>query len=169
MISRREFTERYGDPANFAFRGQAYPSSTPAKCAVCGHDIRNVYSLCPPQGRSVPSGECCFGIFKTSNPRVYALLQAARLLLTAYEDGEKNDIKTYSTSGDVKYRTSEWRKLRRKVLEAIREYRKLTGSDWLPKPLYDALEEANRCPGKTCRWFDAHIPALREKLQNLSI
>jgi hypothetical protein len=169
MLSRREFTERFGDPANFAFRGQAYPSSTPAKCALCGRDIRNVYSLCPPQGRSVPSGECCFGLFKKVNPNVYLLLLAARLLLDASGDGEKADIKLYNSLGDVNYRVSEWRKLRRKALEAVREYRKATGGDWLPKPLYDALEEASKRPGKTPRWFDAHIPALREKLHNLSI
>lgn len=164
-MGRREFTERFGDPANFAFRGQFYHSVTLAKCALCGREIRNVYTLCPPRGRSVPSGECCFGLFQKWNPEVYTRLLAAQILLDAVEDGIRSDTKVRTTIGDVDYRLREWRKLKRRALAAVREHRKATGGDWLPKPLYDLKAEAEKAPGKTTRWFDSHIPLLRGMLE----
>ena len=168
MKSRREFTERFGDPANFAFRGQFYHSVTLAKCALCGREIRNVYTLCPPQGRSVPSGECCFGFFQRWNPKVYTRLLASQVLLDAVEDGIRSDTKVNTAKGDVDYRLREWRRLKRRALAAVRGHKKTTGSDWLPKPLYDLMTEAGRAPGKTTRWFDSHIPLLREMLEKPS-
>lgn len=169
MVGRREFTERFGDPANFSFRGQFYHSVTAAKCALCGRDIRNVYTLLNPQGRSVPSGECCFRVFQKWSPDVYTRLLAAQILLDATEDGMEKDVKTYNAIGDVDYRLREWRKLKRQAMTRIREHQKATGSDWLPKPLYDLKTEAEKAPGKTIRWFESHIPALSNLLKNPSL
>jgi hypothetical protein len=165
MLSRC-VTERYGDPANFAFRGQFYESSTPANCALCGRDIRNVYTLRTPQGRSVPSGECCFPYFKKRNPEVYTRLIAAQTLLGAHLEGVVGDIKTYNASEDVSHRLREWRKLKRQALMVIRGYQKTMG-DWLPKPLYELRVEAEKKPGVSTRWFDSHIPTLRNKLNQI--
>jgi len=159
-------TERYGDPASFAYYGQHYQSLTAAKCALCGRDIRNVYTLRPPRGRSVPIGECCFWLFQKWNPGVYTRLLAAQVLLGAVEEGIRNDTKVRTTLGDVDYRLREWRKLKRKALTAVREHRRTSGGDWLPKPLYDLKAEATKAPGKTTRWFDSHIPVLRGMLKN---
>ena len=167
VLNRREFTERFGDPANFIFRAQYYHSTTPMKCALCGRDIRNVYTL-RTQGRSVPSGECCFSLFEEWNPEVYARLMACKFLLNAYEQDTQADIKTYNAVGDVRYRRTEWNRLRRKVHQTIRDYRKATGSGWLPRPLYDVLQESNRKPGKSMRWFESHIPTLKELIRNSS-
>ena len=165
MVSRREVSERFGDPANFEFRGQFYHSSTLTKCALCGRDIRNVYTLRSPQGRSVPSGECCFPIFQKWNPEAYTRLVAAKTLLGAYDDGIRSDVKTYNATGDYDYRLSEWRKLKRQAMRLICEHKKATGTDWLPKPLYDLKAEADKAPGKTTRWFKSHLPILNEKLK----
>jgi hypothetical protein len=157
-------TERYGDPASFAYYGQHYQSLTAAKCALCGRDIRNVYTLRPPRGRSVPIGECCFSVFEEVNHETYTRLLAAQVLLDAYEEGTDNDIKVFNARGDKDFQLREWRKLRRQVLSRVRKYRKDSGSDWLPKQLHDLRAEANKKPGKTIRWFESHIPILREGL-----
>ena len=157
-------TERYGDPASFAYYGQHYQSLTAAKCALCGRDIRNVYTLRPPRGRSVPIGECCFIVFKKVNHSTYTRLLAAQVLIDAYEEGTESDIKVFNARGDKDYRLREWRKLRRQVLARVRKHRKDTGSDWIPKTLHDLRVEANRKPGKTSRWFDTHLPILRDML-----
>lgn len=163
MMIRRE-TDRLGDPANFVFRGQFYHSVTPAKCALCGRIIHNVYTMCPSHGRSAPSGECCFNVFKKKNPKVYNRLLAAKTLLDAYDEGIHNDVKTYNAIGDVSLRLREWRKLKKQAMKCICEHKKATGTNWLPKPLYDLKAEAEKNPGKTIRWFDSHLPLLREKL-----
>ena len=163
MKSRREITERFGDPANFEYRGQFYHSTTAAKCALCGRDIRNVYTLQIPQGRSVPSGECCFPLFQKWNLKVYTRLVAAKVLLGAYDDGVRSDVTTYNATGDYAHYLREWRRLKRQVMKAIRDYNKATGTQWLPKPLYDLKAEADKTPGKTLRWFNSHFPVLKEK------
>jgi|ERR1700739_257544 len=165
MVSRLEITERFGDPASFAYFGQYYHSLTPAKCALCGRDIRNVYTLRPPRGRSVRSGECCFAVFKKYNTEVYTRLLAARIMLDSSDEGLKNDTKVFNIKGDLDYRVREWRRLRRQVLTRVREYRKANnGSDWLPKTLHELKAEVERRPGKTIVWFDRHIPILRDKI-----
>ena len=164
MVSRHKVSERFGDPASFVFRGQFYHSSTLTKCALCGRDIRNVYTLRSPQGRSVPSGECCFPVFQKWNPEVHTRLLAAKTLLAAYDDGIWSDVKTYNTIGDTGHRLREWRKLKRQAMKHICDHRKATGTGWLPKPLYDLKTEAEKLPGKTTRWFNAHTPILKEKL-----
>lgn len=163
-LSRLEITERFGDPASFAYYGQHYHSLTVAKCALCGRDIRNVYTLRPPQGRSVPTGECCFRVFEELNPDVHIRLLAAQILLAAYNEGVEDDTKVFNKRGDKDFRLREWRRLKRQVMTRIRQHRKDTGSDWLPKPLYDLKVAASKKPGKTSRWFDLHIPVLRDKL-----
>jgi len=165
MVSRRVLSERFGDPASFSFRGQFYRSATIAKCALCGREIRNVYTLCPPQGRSVPSGECCFPVFQKWNSEVHTRLVAARTLLGAFDDGVKSDVKVFNAIGDVAYRRREWRKLKRQALKTINDHKKATASDWLPKSLFDLKAEADKVPGKTSRWFNSHLPVLKEKLK----
>jgi hypothetical protein len=165
MNSRREITERFGDPASFAYYGQYYHSVTPAECALCGRGIRNVYTLRTTQGRSVRTGECCFTVFKKLNAGVYTRLLAAQLLLDATDEGVKIDTKTYNTKGDLSYLQREWRKLKRQALALIRDYSKNPGTDdWLPRELYYLQTEALKKPGKTSRWFNQHIPILRNRL-----
>jgi hypothetical protein len=164
MAPNPKFIERMAPLNSLSFRGQAYHSSTPALCTLCGKSIGNVYTLCSPQGRTAVLGECCFKIFKKHNPEVYTRLLAAQLLMDAYEEGAEYDVRVYTSLGDVRFRLSEWRKLRRKALQLVREYQRATGGDWLPKPLYEVKLEADRKPGKTVRWFDSHIPLLRSKM-----
>lgn len=165
MMSRREITERFGDPASFAFRGQFYHSATVAKCALCGRDIRNVYTLRSPQGRSVSSGECCFEVFQKWNHEVHTRLLAAKTLLAAYDEGIQADVKTCNSMGDLDHRIREWRRLKRQALRRINDHKRVSGTSWLPKPLYDLKDEAEKAPGKTIRWFNSHLPVLKEKLK----
>jgi hypothetical protein len=164
LLNRREFTERFGDPASFVYSGQYYLSTTPTKCALCGRAIRNVYTLRSPKGRSLPSGECCFSYFMKWNNTVYTRLLAGQILLDSYSDTIEQDAKNYSTVGDLKQRQDQWRKMRSTARARIRTHQKATGSDWLPKNLYDLQAEIALRPGKTTRWFDLHIPILRDLL-----
>ena len=168
-MNRREFSERFGDPADFAFRGQCYHSSTLAKCALCGREkIRNVYTLLS-QGRSLPSGECCISLFQKWNPEMHTRLLAAKYLLNAYQKDIELDVKHFNASADVTHRLRQWCKLKQEALQRIRSHKKTTGSDWLPRGLYELKIEATKPPGKTNRWFNSHIPVLKEMLAKSSL
>jgi hypothetical protein len=160
--TKRAFTGRFGDPASFGFKGQFYRSITPICCEFSGHRISNVYTV--HAMRSHRMGECCFPLFEKWNPKVYSRLLAAKLLQECVDESFKADVKVFNAKGDVNHRKSEWRKLRKRALKTVSEYQKATQDLWLPKPLFILKAEADKVPGTTPRWFDMHIPVLREKL-----
>lgn len=166
MLGKREFTERYGDPAKFVFKGQYYDAGqhSETNCTVCGHIIRYVYILKNPENRSVPLGSCCFGYFeKWNKDDLFLPLAAASVLVETVAKAIQDDTKLYNAKADVALRLRDWRRIRREALSKIKAYQKVNGS-WLPKPLFDLQAEVKLKPGKSLRWFEFHIPALREKI-----
>lgn len=165
-----------GGLACFTFKGQCYDAGlqSKVKCTLCGRAIRHVYILRNPQDRSVPSGSCCFAKFQTVNPKLHKQLEAARIWLDTTLEAEQRDIRHYQPRTAIQDRMAAWRKLKTKALKAIREYKKQSGEEWLPKPLFELETVARKTPGtyqrpaNAVRWYEKQTEALQAKIQEVS-
>jgi hypothetical protein len=169
MLSLAKFTERYGDPNAFVFKGQCYDAGVHlSKCRVCGRRIRDVYVLKTPDGRSVPLGVCCFHFFE-NNKDLHDRLLAAWLWLDTSKVATKRDITYYKGKVAIRERARLYKGLRREALAKIRDYKKNTGKEWLPETLFELQEEVSlrptaKQPTAVLRWYDQHIVSLQQKI-----
>lgn len=168
MESSNTVQSGMGVLASFSFKGQCYDSGhqSKAKCTLCGRAIRLVYILKNPQDRSVSSGSCCFPRFRNVNTLLFQQLEAAQIWLNTTLEAERQDIRTYQPLISVKDRTAAWRALKHQALVKIRDYRRQTGKEFLPEPLFDLKIIAEKKPASTAsaRWFDNRIRELSAKI-----
>jgi hypothetical protein len=165
-----------GDLACFVFKGQCYDAGlqSKTKCTLCGRAIRHVYILKNPQDRSVPIGSCCFSKFQTINPKIHTQLEAARIWLDTTLEAEQRDIRQYQPRTTIQDRMAAWRKAKTAALKAIRDYKKTSGEEWLPKPLFELELAARKTPGtykrpaNTARWYEKQTETLHAKIQEVS-
>ena len=157
---------QHGGPQEHTYRGfyDAGVRST-TKCGACGRGIRFVYGLHDRGAKAVLVGACCFRRFG-ANPRLHAQLQAARTLQEAYVAAIDRDVRLHGEMAGLRQFQAEWRRARREALGLVREYRKRTGEDWLPRELFALRAEAEKAPGEykkaatKLRWFRAQAEKL---------
>jgi hypothetical protein len=169
MLSLAKFTERYGDPGSFIYKGQCYDAGVHhSKCRVCGRSIRDVFVMKTADGRSVPLGVCCFRFFE-SNKDLHDRLLASWLWLDTSKVAVKKDTTYYKGKAAIRERARLYKGLCKEAQNKIRDYKKSTGKEWLPEPLFELQEEISlqptaKQPFAVLRWYDQHIVSLQQKI-----
>jgi hypothetical protein len=173
-MTLEQFITLHGDPARFVFKGQCFDAgSVKTNCRLCHRRIRYVYTLKDADDLTVYIGTCCFRYFEEWNPDLFVSLLAGRILLDTTGLAIQRDIKLYKTRDELKIRQRRWSTLRQQVFTTIRDYKKFTGKEWLPEPLFELKNEVEQEPRATrpnniIKWYDQHTAVLFKKIKQIN-
>lgn len=177
-MTRAQFEARYADPANLFYKRQSYYDSSPEPkhCAICDRPIRHCFILRTQPDRALPPiGTCCFPYFEQWNPKLHGVLIAAAIDLDNYLEATQHDVALYGKLATAKERMARWREVKRRAFTEIRKFRKISGEKtWLPKPLHDLKEEADKRPTteyknltREAQWYEKQVHRLEERLKQI--
>jgi hypothetical protein len=163
-----QFTEKFGNPAKFSFRGQCYDGRTPTTACICGRKIRFCFVAFTGAEQRVVLGSCCFKHF--AGTRMADILEAEQVhllnIVVEAQKAEKRAIERQAFEDSRKV----WNKVRREAISLIAAHRKATGKGWLPEALWN-IETALASPQppyrqstRAAKWFLTKTEYLRKRL-----
>lgn len=177
MVTLEQFVERFGDPSSYLFNGTYYDTGIAAKqsCNVCSRTIRYCYivkrsPLSPLPSSKITLGSCCFHYFE-ADKKTHQALQDAQGVIVHRAEAVALEIKFYSRRADVKTRMQQWQQIRHKALSQLRQYRKTTGKEWLPEPLFELSVAVGQEPPTYKRttsaihWYETQAKRLEEQIE----
>lgn len=189
MFGKSTFTQRFGEPTDFVFKGQVWDSrladATPGdkRCAVCNRHIRLVFILkqvqtsdpmANPEIGKLEVGRCCFHYFRKWNAKLFEELQNALLYENHREAAIRRDKKLFAEWNAIKVRVRTWRSLRKQVAIRLRQLQQMEAVAPVAV-IASSMQAASRQPAKhkrtanAVRWYDRQIQDLRQKIDELSI
>jgi hypothetical protein len=184
VFSLRTFTERFGEPISFLFKGQVWDSrlsdSTPSerRCAVCRRHVRFVFILkqlqtsdptANPEIGKLEIGRCCFHYLRKWNAKLFEELLHALQYEKNREAAIRMDKKRFAEWTAIKLRVREWGSLRHQGRIRLKQLQQMNAVAPV-STVAGLVTLINRSPQKrTLQWFDQQIKELRQKIGELSI
>jgi hypothetical protein len=192
MLNKRQFTERFGDPRNFLFKGQVFDSrsadgsKSDARCDISGtlisrtsdgfiyilKQVQDVNLISSPEVAKFHIGSCCFGYFRKWNSDLYHKLWVAREFESGRQEAIARDKRQFDVHFMLKERQKQWRSLRGQALKRLVELRRREVTV-ASTALFGLLEETKQKPSSykrpkaALRWFETHIARLQQQLRSI--
>lgn len=184
MFSLSTFTERFGAPSDFVFKGQVWDSrmadSTPDNkhCRVCRRKVRYIFilklvqtadPLANPEVGKLEIGRCCFHYFRKWNVRLHGELLTAVTYEKNRQIAVERDKKRFTEWNALKVQVKMWRTLRRQLQIRLRQLEAMQAVAPVAV-VTKAMQAVNQNPQKKhSYWFRDQIKDLRQRIGELSI
>jgi hypothetical protein len=188
MLTKRTFTNRFGRPEAFIYKGQVWDtrlaSGEPSdrKCVVCHKHIRFVFilkktqnenPLAAPEIGKLEIGRCCFHYFRRWNPSLFHALKAALTVELTRARAFEHDKKVFSGHTSVTVRMKQWRQIKRRAMKLTQRMEQSNATAPIATVLglrAAATREpvSYKRPTTTLHWLEKQIGELQAGISKLS-